>query len=520
MFWKQILRNSLRKTAAAVTAAVTALTMIGSVSARVMTNQPVSRIGQVCAGPMYTLYLTPSGSVLSTDSQQTRALSQWKNVVALDAGLCGAAGLTGAGTVYSDLQGNPTASWSGIRKISVGESQIAGVKQDGTVIIGGSGSLTQSDVQSWNNIVDISVGAEHCVGLRSDGTVVAAGRNSYGQCNVQGWRNVQTVCAEEMYTVGLLSNGTVVTAGTTPEEWVNRYNALSDTASWSGIVSIATGPSGIFGIRSDGTLVGCPAPIHAFSGMNEQYAHFAIDWDHLAQISVYHQVAGLQTNGEMLIFGGGSCGESDPCRLTDRTPMHLYSVLSSGLRCVICGDTQPMPEFDQRKYQTCNHELARYFSYADGYLHYRCTLCGAEGIHGPTSVTSLNKLRDTNDPSGNADVMVGTWKSIGGASYTNALKFWVVKRAGYSDTESIDYDLDGQYYNLTGRISVSDQSDPGANMNVNIYLDGNLAARYTNFSSTYSYDFSFDISGAQTLRIECVGTTYAFGHCIVAANVY
>lgn len=54
-----------------------------------------------------------------------------------------------------------------------------------------------------------------------------------------------------------------------------------------------------------------------------------------------------------------------------------------------------------------------------------------------------------------------------------------------------------------------------------IYLDGRQIARYDELSTEdYGESFTLDITGGKTLRIECVGTTKAFAHCIVAANVY
>ena len=69
--------------------------------------------------------------------------------------------------------------------MEIGSFNIAGLKNDGTVIVRGSNDEGQCDVGNWKNIIDISVGGFHTVGLKKDGTVVAVGGNSYGQCDVE-----------------------------------------------------------------------------------------------------------------------------------------------------------------------------------------------------------------------------------------------------------------------------------------------------------------------------------------------
>lgn len=69
---------------------------------------------------------------------------------------------------------------------------------------------------------------------------------------------------------------------------------------------------------------------------------------------------------------------------------------------------------------------------------------------------------------------------------------------------------------------MSNASDRNAKAYVRIYADGRQIARFDEMSTEDNEDrpFSLDITGAKTLRIECVGTTKAFAHCIVAAYVY
>jgi hypothetical protein len=90
--------------------------------------------------------------------------------------------------------------------------QAAGLKSDGTVVLGGYGS-TVNDFENWTGIVQIAASPQHIVGLRSDGTAVAVGDNEWGQCNVGNWTDIIQVAAGMYDTVGLKSGGTVVAAG-------------------------------------------------------------------------------------------------------------------------------------------------------------------------------------------------------------------------------------------------------------------------------------------------------------------
>lgn len=73
-----------------------------------------------------------------------------------------------------------TASWQGIRKVSVGTDWVLGLKQDGTVIAAGIDGGVPPDVSGWTDITDLSNGNTYCVGVRSDGTLVFAGDFTFG----------------------------------------------------------------------------------------------------------------------------------------------------------------------------------------------------------------------------------------------------------------------------------------------------------------------------------------------------
>ena len=70
--------------------------------------------------------------------------------------------------------------WSNIIAVSASNSNTAGLKADGTVVVAGRDSHGQKDAETWEDIATLSVGPGFIVGLKIDGTMVAAGRIAGG----------------------------------------------------------------------------------------------------------------------------------------------------------------------------------------------------------------------------------------------------------------------------------------------------------------------------------------------------
>lgn len=514
--------------------AVCILALLAPVPAAAAPRLSVPRrpdIGKVIAKAQCTLYLRPDGTVTASNLDFAEKLSAWRDVVDVDVSYWDAAALTERGTVYTTIEGSAAGRWKNIVGISLSTNglHLMGLQADGNVLIEGNYDFSTANLSAWKNIVSVSAGGNHCVGLRADGTVLAAGDNSHGQCNVAGWRNITAVFAEDTYTLGLRSNGTLVYAGTTPEGWERRNASLKNVTAWKGIVSVDTGPVGIFAIREDGTMVCCPAPEHY--GHFEDYDYYAGEWTDLAQVSAFYQVAGLKKDGSMICFGGPLCAEGDPCRLTQNTMQHMWGYVKdnaeaqtiSRLTCFLCGASVEIPPYDANASKHCSHKLVRIHADSSGNYrrYYACTLCGLRGIYGPTQLTQLPKLADTNDISG-VDIQVGDWTDVSGELHAQSLKFWVMDRPGYERTESIEYSLEGKYNCIKATIYMCDMSDAGAEASVCIYADGVQILRDCEITMENPVNSgpSLDITGVQTLRVECTGTTSASAYCIVAAKLY
>ena len=112
---------------------------------------------------------------------------------------------------------------SGIRKLAgyAGTAStmddILALMEDGTVrpLVSNEYSVQfgRTQVTVWKDVADIAVGESHVAGLLSDGTVVAAGSNHAGQCDVEDWENIVFLTAGRNCTLGITADGELKMAG-------------------------------------------------------------------------------------------------------------------------------------------------------------------------------------------------------------------------------------------------------------------------------------------------------------------
>lgn len=154
--------------------------------------------------------------------------SEWNSIVSLQAGYSFIAGLRDDGTVVVLYVYDPpfhpefdVSSWGHIKKISARGDVLVGLRDDGTVVATGDLGGEQEDMFSWTNIVDVSTGGSQTVGVRSDGTVVFAGLDMFiDETDYTSWRGVKRaediVCSAGCYILGFAEDGTLLNDG-------NRY---------------------------------------------------------------------------------------------------------------------------------------------------------------------------------------------------------------------------------------------------------------------------------------------------------
>ena len=249
----------------------------------------------ICAGVHYTVGLKANGTVVAVgenDKGQCN-VSDWQDIMAVCTGGFHTVGLKADGTVVAvgdndDGQCN-VSNWRDIVAICSGGYHTVGRKADGTVIAAGYSDDGRCDVSNWRDIVAICSRDWHTVGLKADGTVVATGDNDYGQCSVSGWHDIVAVCAGDYHTVGLKSDSTVVAVGE------NDYGQCNISA-WRDIVAVCAGDYHTVGLKSDGTVV-------AVGDNNDGQCNVS-DWqDIVAVCTGGSHTVGLKADGTVVAVG-------------------------------------------------------------------------------------------------------------------------------------------------------------------------------------------------------------------------
>ena len=158
---------------------------------------------------------------------QAREIEEWTDVVQL-LGVDGTVyGLHSDGTVSTTVEENQEKleGITGVKKIAgyIGSTSqtaltdVLGLMEDGTVLplISNDYSVIfgRTQTESWSDVSDIAVGESHVAGLLSDGTVIAAGSNHAGQCDVEDWENIVFLTAGRNCTLGITADGGLKMAG-------------------------------------------------------------------------------------------------------------------------------------------------------------------------------------------------------------------------------------------------------------------------------------------------------------------
>lgn len=170
----------------------------------------------IAAGNDFTVGLRRDGKVLIAGSNfgLQQRLTDAEPVAAITAGPDYIVALKKDGTAASSNNILTQADgWHNISILAAGQNHIVGLRENGSLVAGGSNIFRKHDVEKWTGILSVAVGHYHTVGLRMDGTVVATGNNSDHQCDVTRWRDIAAISAGYCHTVGLKTDGTLVATG-------------------------------------------------------------------------------------------------------------------------------------------------------------------------------------------------------------------------------------------------------------------------------------------------------------------
>lgn len=145
-------------------------------------------------------------------------------------------------------------------------------------------------------------------------------------------------------------------------------------------------------------------------------------------------------------------------------------------------------------------------------------------------LTSLSVLSCTNSTGGansvnnpDEDVAIGSFTDVHGNTHEQAIKFWVVNRTGYTNTESITYDVSG-YSMMTGEVVCaslkSGRCERNASMYIRFYLD-NVLIYESKPIDEYSLpeEYTIDLTEGSILQIECYTDEAFFGESLLSGKL-
>ncbi len=133
--------------------------------------------------------------------------------------------------------------------------------------------------------------------------------------------------------------------------------------------------------------------------------------------------------------------------------------------------------------------------------------------------TWLPHISDTNSPGSDKDVTIGDWDDPNGIVREHTIRFWLVDREGYHNSESTTYALDGQYtkFHCTGFLT--DGTEPGGSAYIRVWGDGQVLNQSMTITSGDIIAYSVDVTGVQELTVECVTDSESFTYCVVDAHI-
>ena len=162
--------------------------------------------------------------------------------------------------------------------------------------------------------------------------------------------------------------------------------------------------------------------------------------------------------------------------------------------CVTCGVTEGKAlehQWTDATYERASH----------------CPMCGSvAGKSLPYPLTWCNKLEDTNTPGTQMkDVRVGDFRDSFGNTQRDALKFWVMDRPGFNDTEYIVYDLTQGFETLEFTIATDMENHRDGTIRILIYDEDDNLLYDSGWVGNDSQPMQgiVDVAGVDTLRIEC-----------------
>ena len=196
---------------------------------------------------------------------------EWENIIDIYVNNDGTYAITDEGKVlYTGYNKEDRmlmlSSWENIVKIEATWEYVAGIKEDGTVVV--SDEEIQMYVENWTDIVSIAVYDYYIVGLKKNGTVVITDTffsdeqiiTDDVKSQIKKWKDIVQIDTAYGLIVGLTKDGTIKTIdygyiyGIDSDGYGSGYIDINALNSWTDLVSLFFTGTNIVGITTDGIL--------------------------------------------------------------------------------------------------------------------------------------------------------------------------------------------------------------------------------------------------------------------------
>ena len=151
-----------------------------------------------------------------------------------------------------------------------------------------------------------------------------------------------------------------------------------------------------------------------------------------------------------------------------------------------------------------------------------CSVCGeTEGKSLGLPLALCQYSFTSNETGSNSDVNIGMWTDVAGDTYMNAIRFWVMDSYGMSDTEYIEYALDGAYDELSLTMAAGQGGAANTSSKIMVYADGELLYESEWIgNNVIRIETTLSISDCRQLRIVCTTDSPSSCYCIVTGELY
>ncbi len=241
-----------------------------------------------------------SGEVVCSGSDTACKVEDWSNISKVYAGddytiaidTSGRIQVSGSLSIKDTLEG-----LSGIKNVSIGDSEIAVLFTSGKVNTYSLTGGTSTNTTAWSSISQVAVGKDYVVGLTDKETVVVATTNDTLTKETSKWAGVKYIGACDNTIIAINSNDQIIGAG---DNTFNQYTDVTETtptpsATASASVALSSVQNIKFNVSSTGV---------------------AINWDTVLNAS-YYEVSVNTSPNEIKIKSASNSASIGTDKLTD-----------------------------------------------------------------------------------------------------------------------------------------------------------------------------------------------------------